>query len=251
MWDEILLYAAIGFVAQMVDGAVGMAYGVTASSVLLSFGVPPATASACVHAAETFTTGASGLAHWKLGNVDRNLFKRLALPGMIGGVLGAYLLTTLDGDTIKPFISAYLLLVGIFILYKALHRKHTFVDDPPNHVAPLGLMGGFVDAIGGGGWGPIVTSTLLGQGQQPRYAIGTVNLSEFFVTLTISTTFFLTVGLELWPIITGLIAGGILAAPFAAIVAKHVPAKGLMFVVGLVVVLLSLRTILISLGLWF
>lgn len=251
MWDEILLYAAIGFVAQMVDGAVGMAYGVTASSVLLSFGVPPATASACVHAAETFTTGASGLAHWKLGNVDRNLFKRLALPGMIGGVLGAYLLTTLDGDTIKPFISAYLLLVGIFILYKALHRKHTFVDDPPNHVAPLGLMGGFVDAIGGGGWGPIVTSTLLGQGQQPRYAIGTVNLSEFFVTLTISTTFFLTVGLELWPIITGLIAGGILAAPFAAIVTKHVPAKGLMFVVGLVVVLLSLRTILISLGLWF
>lgn len=249
-WEDIALYIIVGFLAQMVDGAVGMAYGVTASSVLLSLGVPPATASACVHAAETFTTGASGLAHWKLGNVDRNLLRRLALPGMLGGAIGAYLLTTIDGDTIRPFVSAYLLLVGIFIVFKALHKKHYFVDDPPNHVAPLGLVGGFVDAIGGGGWGPIVTSTLLGQGQKPRYAIGTVNLSEFFVTLTISTTFFLTVGLELWPIITGLIIGGIVAAPFAAVMAKHVPAKALLLVVGIVVIALSLRTILKSLGLW-
>ncbi len=251
MWEDLLFYVAVGFCAQMVDGAIGMAYGVTASSVLLSFGIPPTTASACVHAAETFTTGASGLAHWKLGNVDRNLLKRLALPGMIGGGVGAYVLTTLDGDAIKPFISGYLLLVGLFIIYKALHKKHTFVDEPPNHVAPLGLFGGFVDAIGGGGWGPIVTSTLLGQGTTPRYAIGSVNLAEFFVTLTISATFFLTVGLSLWPIITGLIIGGIVAAPLAAMATKHMPAKPLMLIVGLVVVFLSLRTFLKSFGMWF
>lgn len=251
MWEDLLFYVAVGFCAQMVDGAIGMAYGVTASSVLLSFGIPPTTASACVHAAETFTTGASGLAHWKLGNVDRNLLKRLALPGMIGGGVGAYVLTTLDGDAIKPFISGYLLLVGLFIIYKALHKKHTFVDEPPNHVAPLGLIGGFVDAIGGGGWGPIVTSTLLGQGTTPRYAIGSVNLAEFFVTLTISATFFLTVGLSLWPIITGLIIGGIVAAPLAAMATKHMPAKPLMLIVGLVVVFLSLRTFLKSFGMWF
>jgi hypothetical protein len=249
-WHAILFYAAVGFAAQMVDGAIGMAYGVTASSVLLSAGIPPATASACVHASATFTSFASGLSHWKLGNVDGSLLKRLALPGVMGGVIGAYLLTTIDADKVRPVISGYLLLIGLFIIYKALHKRHSFVDEPPAHVAPLGLFGGFMTAIGGGGWGPIVTSTLLGQGQTPRLAIGTVNLAEFFVTLTISTTFLMTIGLGLWPIILGLIIGGVVAAPFAALAAKHVPAKPLMFVVGAVVVLLSARTILKSLGLW-
>lgn len=247
MWDDILLYVIIGFVAQMIDGAIGMAYGVTASSVLLGLGVPPATASACVHAAETFTTGASGLAHWRLGNVDRKLLLRLALPGMIGGAIGAYALTELPGETIRPYISIYLLLLGILIVWKALAAKP--IEAPaPRSVAPLGLAGGLLDAIGGGGWGPIVTSTLLGQGTTPRYAIGTVNLAEFFVTLTISTTFFLTVGLSLWPIIAGLILGGIIAAPFAALATKHIPDKVLMLIVGCVVVLLSLRTILQALA---
>jgi hypothetical protein len=176
--DEILLYVIIGFVAQMIDGAIGMAYGVTASSVLLSAGVPPATASACVHAAETFTTGASGLAHWKLGNVDRKLLWRLAVPGMIGGAIGAYALSEFDGDTLKPFISAYLLLLGVVIIWKALVRRP--LESPqPRSVAPLGFAGGLLDAMGGGGWGPIVTSSLLGQGATPRYAIGSVNLAEF------------------------------------------------------------------------
>lgn len=249
-WNAIFFYALVGFLAQMVDGAIGMAYGVTATSVLLSAGIAPATASACVHASATFTSFASGLSHWKLGNVDVNLLRRLALPGIIGGAIGAYVLTTIDGNTIRPFISGYLLLVGLFIIYKALHKRHSFVDDPPDHVAPLGLVGGFMTAIGGGGWGPIVTSTLLGQGQQPRYTIGTVNLTEFFVTLTISTTFILTIGLGLWPIILGLILGGVAAAPIAALAAKHVPAKPLMLVVGIVVISLSVRTILKSLGLW-
>lgn len=247
MWDDILLYVIIGFVAQMIDGAIGMAYGVTASSVLLSLGIPPATASACVHAAETFTTGASGLAHWRFGNVDRKLLVRLAIPGMIGGAIGAYALTELPGEALKPFISAYLLLLGVFIVWKALAVRPLEAPQP-RAVAPLGFFGGVVDAIGGGGWGPIVTSTLLGQGTTPRYAIGSVNMAEFFVTLTISTTFFLTVGLSLWPIIAGLIIGGVIAAPFAAVATKHIPDQVLMLLVGCVVVLLSLRNIVMVLA---
>jgi len=244
MWDDFLLYVTIGFVAQMIDGAIGMAYGITSSTILLSFGVPPATASACVHAAETFTTGASGLAHWKLGNIDKRLIWRLAVPGMAGGAIGAYILSGLPGDQLRPFISGYLLLLGLFIVWKAVHRSHTFADEPPNHVAPLGFVGGLVDAIGGGGWGPIVTSTLLGQGATPRYAIGSVNLTEFFVTLTITATFLLTIGLGHWMIIAGLICGGVIAAPFAALATKHLPDKVLMIMVGCVVMLLSLRTLL-------
>ena len=243
MTEDFYLYVLVGFAAQMVDGAIGMAYGITSTSVLLSLGLPPATASACVHAAETFTTAASGLSHWKLGNVDRQLIWRLAVPGIIGGVIGAYVLSNVPGEVFKPYISAYLLLLGLFIIYKAVHRKPSFVDVPPNNVAPLGFMGGLVDAIGGGGWGPIVTSTLLGQGATPRYAIGSVNIAEFFVTFAISATFFLTIGLELWPIITGLIVGGVIAAPLAALATKHLPAKVLMILVGCVIVLLSLRTI--------
>ena len=245
MWEDFLLYVAVGLVAQMVDGAIGMAYGVTASSVLMSMGIPPSTTSACVHAAETFTTGASGAAHWKLGNVDKKLVVRLAIPGMIGGAAGAYVLSNIDGNAIKPFIAAYLLIMGAYIIYQAL-RKIAAEREPPKHVAPLGLAGGFVDSIGGGGWGPIVTTTLIGQGTAPRYAIGSVNLAEFFVTLTISMTFMFTIGLELWPIITGLIAGGVIAAPFAALAAKHVPDKPLMLIVGCVVIILSLRNIVSS-----
>ena len=165
MWDDILLYVIIGFVAQMIDGAIGMAYGVTANSVLLSFGVPPATASACVHAAETFTTGASGVAHWRLGNVDRKLLLRLAVPGMIGGAIGAYVLAELPGETLRPYISVYLLLLGVFIVWKALATRP--IEAPaPRAVAPQGLFGGVVDAIGGGGWGPIATSTLLAKARR-------------------------------------------------------------------------------------
>jgi uncharacterized protein len=239
MWEDLLLFVAVGFVAQMVDGAIGMAYGVI---LMLSLGVPPATTSACVHAAETFTTAVSGASHWKFGNVDRKLLLRLALPGAIGGAIGAYLLTNLDGDMIKPFISGYLLLIGLFIVWKAL-TKRVSGGAEPSTVAPLGFIGGLLDSIGGGGWGPIVTSSLIGQGATPRYAIGSVSLAEFFVTLTISATFVATVGLELWPIITGLIIGGVIAAPFAAYATKVLPDKVLMILVGCVVAILSLRTI--------
>lgn len=242
MWDDLLLFVAVGFAAQMVDGAIGMAYGVISSSVLLSLGVPPATTSACVHAAETFTTAASGASHWRFGNVDRKLLLRLALPGMVGGAIGAYLLTNLPGEKIKPFISAYLLLIGLLIVGKALSQRVS-EGTQPSRVAPLGFIGGLLDSIGGGGWGPIVTSSLIGQGTTPRYAIGSVNLAEFFVTFTISATFVATIGLELWPIIAGLIIGGVVAAPFAAYATKMLPDKVLMIIVGCVVAILSLRNI--------
>lgn len=242
-WEDLILYIIVGFAAQIVDGAIGMAYGIASTSLLLGFGIPPATASACVHAAETFTTGASGLAHWRLGNVDKKLIWRLAVPGMIGGAIGAYVLSSLPGDLLKPYIAAYLLLLGVYIVWRAIRMEEAREGVEPRAITPLGLVGGFFDAIGGGGWGPIVTSSLLGQGTTPRYTIGSVNLAEFFVTLTISTTFFLTVGLELWPIITGLIIGGIIAAPFAALATKHLPDRLLMAIVGTVVMLLSLRSI--------
>lgn len=243
MWDEILLYIAVGFAAQMIDGAIGMAYGVTASSVLLSAGVLPATASACVHAAEVFTTGASGIAHWRLGNVDRRLVLRLMVPGMIGGAIGAYILASVPGEMFRPWISGYLLLLGLLILWKAFRPRSTTIA-PLKGVAPLGFFGGLLDAVGGGGWGPLVTSTLLGNGAAPRTVIGSVNVAEFFVTLTISATFVATIGLSLWPIVAGLVIGGVIAAPFAALATKHLPDRVLMVIVGVVVVTLSCRTIL-------
>ncbi len=246
MWEDLILFIAVGFAAQIIDGAVGMAYGLTASSVLLSTGVPPAMTSASVHAAEVFTTGISGASHWKVGNVRWNLVWKLALPGMIGGATGAYVLTQIPVDIVKPAISVYLVAMGGWILWQAL-RPRTPGDAPPRLVPVIGLGGGFVDAIGGGGWGPIVTTTLLGQGSKARYTIGSVNAAEFFVTLTISLTFFGTVGLELWPIIVGLIIGGAMAAPLAALLTKHLPDRALMVLVGTVIVLLSLRTILHSL----
>lgn len=248
MWEDIWLYVAIGFAAQMIDGAIGMAYGLTSTSFLLSLGIPPATASACVHAAETFTTAISGASHWKFGNVDWRLVRRLAIPGAIGGGIGAYVLANIDGNMIKPYIAAYLLIMGLFILWKALRRRPKISDEPPKHVGPLGFFGGLVDSIGGGGWGPIVTTTLIGSGTTPRYAIGSVNLTEFFVTLTISATFMLTIGLDLFPIIAGLLVGGAVAAPFAAYVTKHLPDKMLMILVGIVIVGLSVRTIYLALS---
>ena len=242
MWEDLILFIAIGFAAQIVDGAVGMAYGLTASSVLLSTGVPPAVTSASVHAAEVFTTGISGASHWKVGNVRWNLVWRLALPGMAGGAIGAYVLTQIPVDIIKPAISVYLVIMGGWILWQAL-RPRVPADAPPRLVPVIGLGGGFVDAIGGGGWGPVVTTTLLGQGTKARYTIGSVNAAEFFVTLTISITFMGTIGLDLWPIILGLIIGGALAAPLAALLAKHLPDRALMLLVGAVIILLSVRTI--------
>ncbi len=243
MLSDLVLFVAVGFAAQLVDGAIGMAYGLTSTTVLLSLGVPPATASASVHAAEVFTTGASGLSHWRLGNVDRTLFRRLAIPGAVGGVIGAYLLTELPSDTVQPLVSAYLGIMGAVILWKAL-RKQAPEPRLPSYVPLLGLSGGFLDAVGGGGWGAMVASTLVGSGTKARLAIGSTNAAEFVVTATISATFILTIGLDLWPIIAGLILGGVLAAPFAAYVTRSLPDRPLMILVGIMIIVLSLRGLL-------
>jgi uncharacterized protein len=239
MWEDVILFTAVGFAAQLIDGALGMAYGLSATTVLLSLGTAPAMASASVHAAEVFTTAASGLSHWRLGNVDPKLVVRLAVPGMIGGAVGAYLLANLPGESMRPAVAVYLLGMGALIVWRAVRRP--FREKAPRHVVPLGLFGGFVDAVGGGGWGPLVASTLVGRGAVPRMAIGSVNLAEFFVTLTVSGTFLATIGLELMPVIVGLVLGGVVAAPFAALATRHIPDRPLMLLVGAVIVLLSLR----------
>lgn len=246
----ILLYTAVGFVAQMIDGALGMAYGVSSNSFLLSVGVPPKLASACVHLAETCTTGVSGISHWKLGNVDKELFKKLIIPGILGAIVGAYILTQIDGNVIKPWISAYLMIMGIVILVKAL-RSNGEHKEVTSHISIMGLVGGFFDAIGGGGWGPIVTTTLVARGKNPRFAIGSVNSSEFFITFSQSVVFLFTLSSEMfanWTIIVGLLLGGVIAAPFAAIITQKLPVRVLMGMVGVLIIGLSVRTILISLG---
>jgi hypothetical protein len=245
----ILLYVLVGFVAQIIDGALGMAYGVSSNTFLLSLGLPPAAASASVHMAEVVTTGVSGISHWRLGNIDWKLVKRLLVPGVIGGVAGAYLLTSIDGDIIKPYIAAYLLIMGAFIIYKAF-RNSGHVNDGTHtaRVSFLGLVGGFCDAIGGGGWGPVVTTTLVARGKNPRLTIGSVNFSEFFVTFAESVTFVLTLSFgQYWQIILGLLIGGAIAAPLAARVTRKLPLKALMILVGTLIVVLSIRTIYLTL----
>jgi uncharacterized membrane protein YfcA len=235
-----------GFVAQLIDGALGMAYGVTASSLLIAFGFPPAATSATVHAAECFTTGASAISHHAFDNIDRALFKRLLIPGIAGAVLGATILSTLPADALKPWVAGYLLLMGLIIVGKA------FREFPPRsvttHIAPLGFTGALLDTMGGGGWGPVVASTLIVRGNHVRTTVGTVNAVEFFVTFSASITFFLTIGLTNWQMILGLALGGLPAAPLGAWVCRHYPVKKLMVLVGLLVVVLSLRTLLKTFG---
>jgi uncharacterized membrane protein YfcA len=196
-----------------------------------------------VHAAEAFTTGASALSHWRLGNVERRLMVRLAIPGVLGGVVGAYLLSSFPGQALRPIVSLYLLAMGIMILVRAFRSGSAPIDLKTRPVTVLGLAGGFLDAVGGGGWGPIVASRLIGTGGTPRFVIGSVNCAEFFLTFTISLTFFATIGLELWPVITGLIVGGVLAAPFGALAAAKLTPKPLMIMVGCLVSLLSITNV--------
>lgn len=234
--EMLLPFILVGFGAQIIDGALGMAYGVISSSLLLALGVPPSAASASVHAAETFTTGVSGISHVLHRNVDWRLFSRLVIPGIIGGVTGAYVLSNISGDFIKPWIQAYLLGIGLWLILRGF--KYPPKPRDARLVAPLGLAGGFLDATGGGGWGPVVTSNLLIQGSSPRYTIGTVNTVEFFLTLSISITFLLHLGWETFTTATiGLLIGGVVAAPFGAIIARRVPAKPLMVMVGFILTL--------------
>lgn len=244
--SELILFIGAGFVAQLIDGSLGMAYGVTASSLLLSLGLPPASVSATVHAAECFATGASAASHHIFGNVKKKLFKKLVYPGMAGAVIGAYILTQLDGEKIKPYIAGYLLVMGAIIILKAF--KKIPPKEVTKHVRPLGFFGAFIDTIGGGGWGPIVASNLVARGNDPRETVGSVNAAEFFVTLAGSVTFFLTIGITNYEAIVGLAIGGVLAAPIAAYLCKRIPIKPFMVGVGVLVILVSLRTIFKAVG---
>ncbi len=240
--QAILPFIAVGFFAQLVDGALGMAFGVITNTMLVSIlGLPPARASASVHLVETFTTAASGISHIYHRNVDWKLFGKLVIPGMIGGVLGAYILANVHADAAKPFVMAYLTGIGIYLLWKAWEMDHGITHKAPRFVAPLGLFGGFLDAAGGGGWGPVVTSNLLVQGSEPRKTIGTVNTAEFFLTLTVSLTFIATIGIGAFTIAAvGLIIGGLLAAPMGAILVKRIKAKTLLALVGGLLIATSL-----------
>ncbi len=234
----------VGFLAQLIDGSLGMAYGVSSNSFLLAVGIPPAAASASVHTAEIFTTAISGFSHWRFGNVDRKFVWGLLVPGVVGAAIGAYVLTSIDGNAIKPFIAVYLLIMGARILYKAFTIAQAHEREPkPALLIPLGLVGGAFDALGGGGWGPIVTSTLISTGHTPHKTIGSVNFSEFFVTLTAAVTFILTIGLTHWKVILGLLLGGVIAAPLGAWLAKRIPAKFLMIIVGTLIILLQIRVL--------
>lgn len=239
---QIIPFVFVGFAAQLVDGALGMAFGVISNTLLISLGVAPRVASATVHTAESFTTAVSAISHVLHRNVDWWLFVRIVLPGLVGGISGAYVLTSIPGEVARPLVLAYLTAIGVYLLWRGLMHRH--VEKRPKVIVPLGLVGGFLDAAGGGGWGPIVTSNLLIQGANPRKVVGTVNTAEFFLTVTISATFIMTLGLAAFTAVTiGLLIGGILAAPLGGFLAKRLHPDRMLTLVGIVLTVTSLTGI--------
>jgi len=241
--ESFFIFVAAGFIAQLIDGSLGMAYGVSASTFLLSFGVSPAAASASVHTSEIFTSGVSGFMHLKFKNVNKKLFITLLIPGVLGAILGAYVLSSLQAYNylFRPLVAVYTLVLGVIIIRKAYSNR--VEKRKTKNVEALASFGGFMDSIGGGGWGPIVATTLIAKGRNPRYTVGSVNLTEFFVSLASSITFFFVIGLSHLSIIGGLILGGVIAAPIAAYLTNKLPIKKMMIVVGVLIILVSLRLI--------
>ena len=245
--QDFIFFMMAGFIAQMIDGALGMAYGVSASTFLMTLGVSPAAASASIHTSEIFTSGVSGLMHLRFRNVNKKLLKTLLLPGVIGAALGAYVLSSLEEykGVIRPVIALYTLYLGVLIIMKAIRGGRRRIKT--KNIPRLAVFGGFMDSIGGGGWGPIVSSTLIAGGRHPRYTIGSVNLAEFFVALASSITFLAVIGLHHWQIIVGLILGGVIAAPIAAYLSKKLHIKAMLVLVGVVVMAVSIVIIVRSL----
>lgn len=241
---DIAPFIAVGLVAQLIDGALGMAFGVISQTMLVSLlGVPPATASASTHLVEIFTTGTSGASHIWHRNVDWGLFWRLVPFGVLGGVTGAYLLSNIDASAARPFVMLYLTGIGFYLLFRAIRMSKPRFEDP-RFTSPLAVVGGFLDAAGGGGWGPVVTSNLLIQGGNPAKVIGTVNSAEFLLALSVSISFIATLGLAAFSTATvGLIIGGVVAAPFGAYLAKRIAPRTLLLAVSIVLILTSLFSI--------
>lgn len=247
---QFLLFVLTGFCAQMVDGILSMGYGVTSATCLMSFGIPPISVSAAIHTSEVFTTGISGYSHYKFGNVNKKMFRHLVIPGVIGAVLGALLLVFLgekSGKWLMPVIAVYAGFLGVKILTKAF--RPVVRSQKVKRLGWLAWAGGFLDSFGGGGWGPIVTSSLIAKGRSPRYTVGSVSLAEFFITLASAATFFITAGISHWNIVLGLLIGGGIAAPIGARLAGRLPRKTMMIAVGIIVILWCIRMVIKSIGL--
>ncbi len=245
--DPIFYYfLGAGFVFALIDGSIGMSYGVTSTTFSLSMGIPPASASMGVHLSEIMSNGIAGWMHYRMGNINWKLFKLLIIPGIIGAVTGAYILSSLEhyATYTKPVVSLYTLILGIVILNKALQLKRK--KSPANKIKRIGLLGfggGFIDAVGGGGWGSIVLSSLIAGGRHPRFSLGTVKLTRFFIATMGSLTFIAMVNHARWAAIAGLIIGSALSSPIAARISNRISAKIIMVAVGIIVILVSLKSI--------
>jgi uncharacterized membrane protein YfcA len=250
--DQFWLFAAIGFLAQLVDGSLGMGYGVVSSTSLLAIGVPPAQASACVHAAKLFTSGTSAYSHQAFGNVERSLFMKLSIMGGIGGILGALLVSAVPSDYVRPVVMVYLCIIGVVIVYRAWLARHPVKPrEKPAPARPIGAVGGFVDGVGGGGWGPVVTSSLIGSGANPRMTVGTVNAAEFVVTVAVLVTFIVSGAVGLWQqagemskhaiAVAGLVAGGVPSAILAGYLPRHIDARKFSGAIGMLVLAIGVQ----------
>ncbi|GAA4686411.1 sulfite exporter TauE/SafE family protein [Nocardioides nanhaiensis] len=252
---QLIVLGFVGFLAQLIDGSLGMAYGVTSSTLLLAAGVAPAAASAAVHFSEIGTSLVSGFSHHKLGNVDWKTVLILAGPGFIGAFVGATFLVSLPADTAKPWVAGILLALGIYVVYRFLvlgGRRPTFKGRPgAKFLVPMGLVGGSLDAIGGGGWGPVGTTTLLSSGRlEPRKVVGSIDTSEFVVAVGGSLGFLIGLGSQgiLWGYALALLVGGVVAAPIAAYLVKKLAARVLGVAAGGLIILTNSKTISESLG---
>lgn len=253
---QLIVLGIVGLIAQLIDGSLGMAYGVTSTTLLLAAGTAPAAASAAVHFSELGTSLVSGISHHRFGNVDWRTVGILAGPGFIGAVLGSTFLASLDGEAATPWISGILLALGIYVIWRflALGGKRPEFKSRPSAgmLVPVGLVGGALDAIGGGGWGPVGTTTLLSSGRlEPRKVIGSIDTSEFVVAVGGSLGFLIALGSQgiEWQIVAALLIGGVIAAPFAAWLVKLLPAKVLAVAAGGIIILTNIRTILLTFGL--
>jgi uncharacterized protein len=246
--DNYLFYWMLlaGFLAEIVAGSMGMGYGVICTTTLLILNVPPPVISASIHSAESFTSAAGTISHLQLGNVNKKLVKALAIPAIIGAVLGAITLTYVGeryAKMTKPFIALYSIYLGIRILQNAFKKKEADVKKKKINISALGLVGGFIDSFGGGGWGPLVTGTFIKNGHTPRYVIGSSTMAKFILTVASAITFIFTVGIHHWNIVAGLLIGGVITAPFSAMLTAKLPVKKMFIIVGCVVIIMGFITI--------
>jgi uncharacterized membrane protein YfcA len=244
-------YIIYGFLAQLIDGALGMAYGVTVTTLLLGAGIPgitPAVASASMHASEVFTTGTSSLVYFRFRNINLKLFRALLWPGLFGTIVGVIAVSHISKEyfsILKPIVASYTMILGILILFRAF--KKSVIKKKLKKIFPIAFLGGFLDSVGGGGWGPIVTSSLIAGGRHLRYAVGSAHLAKFFVAVASTVTFFIMIGLSHWKVIFGLVIGGMIAAPASIYLSNKIPVKKGLILVGILIILISLKTIVKSL----